>query len=158
MEQPTTETRRPPASPDQIPPDQQAVLVLVTTTAPGADRLRLASLPPAEARRLLDALLNGGARGTRRARARSSPVDWGLLTDREREIAELAGQALTNRQIATRVGRSPHTVNYHLRQIFRKLGLASRVELAALLRDEARSQPRPGRPPQSRPQTRTGLP
>jgi len=38
MEQPTTETQRPPT-----------LLVLVTTIAPGTDRLRLASLPPADA-------------------------------------------------------------------------------------------------------------
>jgi DNA-binding CsgD family transcriptional regulator len=63
-----------------------------------------------------------------------SAIDWGLLSERELEIAELVGQALTNRQIASRVGRSPHTVNYHLRHIFRKLGLASRVELVSLLR------------------------
>ena len=68
-------------------------------------------------------------------------VDWSLLSDRELEIAELVGLALTNRQIATRLGRSPHTVNYHLRQIFRKLGLASRVELVSLLqRREATDQ------------------
>ncbi|WP_328475417.1 LuxR C-terminal-related transcriptional regulator [Actinoplanes sp. NBC_00393] len=61
-------------------------------------------------------------------------VDLGVLSGREREIAELVAQALTNQQIAARVGRSPHTVNYHLRQIFRKLGVVSRVELVALLR------------------------
>jgi DNA-binding CsgD family transcriptional regulator len=77
------------------------------------------------------------ARGTADRQAgqpSGGPVDWSLLSDREREIAELVGQALTNRQIANRVDRSPHTVNYHLRQIFRKLGLASRVELVSLLR------------------------
>jgi DNA-binding CsgD family transcriptional regulator len=58
--------------------------------------------------------------------------DLGVLSVREREIAELAGQALTNQQIAGRLNRSPHTVNYHLRQIFQKLGISSRVELAAL--------------------------
>jgi DNA-binding CsgD family transcriptional regulator len=61
-------------------------------------------------------------------------VDWGVLSEREHEIAELVALALTNRQIAVRVSRSPHTVNYHLRQIFRKLGVVSRVELVALLR------------------------
>lgn len=72
-------------------------------------------------------------------RARPQPVvarvagDWSLLTAREREIAELAAQALTNQQIAGRLGRTTHTVNYHLRQIFQKLGLTSRVELAALV-------------------------
>jgi DNA-binding CsgD family transcriptional regulator len=63
---------------------------------------------------------------------RSGLRDLGVLSVREREIAELAGQALTNQQIAGRLGRSPHTVNYHLRQIFQKLGISSRVELAAL--------------------------
>jgi DNA-binding CsgD family transcriptional regulator len=61
-------------------------------------------------------------------------ADWSVLSGRELEIAELVGQALTNRQIADRVGRSPHTVNFHLRQIFQKLGLTSRVELVSLLR------------------------
>ncbi|XVU21922.1 helix-turn-helix transcriptional regulator [Actinoplanes sp. CA-054009] len=72
---------------------------------------------------------------------RTSPrtADWSLLSERELEIAELVGLALTNQQIASRLGRSPHTVNYHLRQIFRKFGLASRVELVSLLR--LREQP-----------------
>lgn len=68
------------------------------------------------------------------AATRPGSVDWGSLSGREREIAALVGQALTNQQVATRVGRSPHTVNYHLRQIFRKLGLTSRVELVSLMR------------------------
>ncbi|MFI5932236.1 LuxR C-terminal-related transcriptional regulator [Actinoplanes sp. NPDC051494] len=62
-------------------------------------------------------------------------VDLAVLSPRERQIAELAGlAAMTNLQIAHRVQRSPHTVNFHLRQIFQKLGIASRMELAALLR------------------------
>jgi DNA-binding NarL/FixJ family response regulator len=64
--------------------------------------------------------------------------DWGLLTAREWEVAELVAQALTNQQIAGRLRRSAHTVNYHLRQIFQKLGLTSRVELAALVRGRQR--------------------
>ncbi|GIE36862.1 hypothetical protein Ait01nite_099070 [Actinoplanes italicus] len=71
-------------------------------------------------------------RGPRPAVSREA--DWSALSGREMEIAELVGQALTNRQIADRVGLSPHTVNYHLRQIFQKLGLASRVELVSSLR------------------------
>jgi DNA-binding CsgD family transcriptional regulator len=77
-------------------------------------------------------------------------VDWSLLSAREREIADLAGRALTNRQIATVVGRSPHTVNYHLRQIFQKLGLTSRVELASLLCQPGSAAPElPAGPPSS---------
>ncbi|GAA2621553.1 hypothetical protein GCM10010399_60760 [Dactylosporangium fulvum] len=59
------------------------------------------------------------------------PVGWKRLTDRERAVAQLVGQALTNQQIARRLGISAHTVNYHLRQIFRKLAISSRVSLAA---------------------------
>ncbi|MFI6072226.1 LuxR C-terminal-related transcriptional regulator [Actinoplanes sp. NPDC051343] len=76
--------------------------------------------------------------GTRRPHPPAAPTrrggsrDLAVLSVREREIAELAGQALTNQQIAGRLNRSPHTVNYHLRQIFRKLGISSRVELAGL--------------------------
>ena len=74
--------------------------------------------------------------------ARPRPAaDWSLLTPREQEIADFVGSALTNRQIATRVGRSPHTVNYHLRQIFHKLGLTSRVELASLVRQRDAAGP-----------------
>ncbi|GAB7037604.1 MULTISPECIES: helix-turn-helix transcriptional regulator [Catenuloplanes] len=55
------------------------------------------------------------------------------LSDREREIALLVATGLTNAAIASKIELSPHTVNYHLRQIFRKLGIASRAELAALI-------------------------
>ena len=61
-------------------------------------------------------------------------ADWSRLTAREQEVADLVGRALTNRQVASRLRRSPHTVNYHLRQIFQKLGITSRVELASLVR------------------------
>ncbi|GAA3934149.1 helix-turn-helix transcriptional regulator [Actinoplanes auranticolor] len=67
------------------------------------------------------------------------PPDWSLLTPREHEIAGFVGRALTNRQIAHRIGRSPHTVNFHLRQIFHKLGLTSRVQLASLVRQRETS-------------------
>ncbi len=62
---------------------------------------------------------------------------WETLSRREQEIARLVGCALTNRQIATRIGRSPHTVNYHLRQIFGKLHIGSRVELASWVHNRA---------------------
>jgi transposase len=37
---------------------------------------------------------------------------------------------MTNRQIAKRVHLSAHTVNYHLRKVYKKLGIKTRVELA----------------------------
>lgn len=69
-----------------------------------------------------------------RVAAEVAPADWARLSERELEVAELVGRALTNQQIAGLLGRSPHTVNFHLRHVFRKLGIASRVELVSLLR------------------------
>jgi len=54
----------------------------------------------------------------------------GSLTDTETSVANLVAGGLTNRQIAERVFISRHTVDFHLRSIYRKVGVASRVELA----------------------------
>src|SRR5690242_13205092 len=55
------------------------------------------------------------------------------LTAQQMTIACLVGRhAMTNQQVATRLFLSPHTVNYHLRRIFRELGITSRVQLAGL--------------------------
>ncbi|MFI1332947.1 AAA family ATPase [Streptomyces sp. NPDC020845] len=51
------------------------------------------------------------------------------LTTQERQIAELAAQGLTNRDIAARLYLSPRTVGYHLHKIFPKLGIRSRAQL-----------------------------
>ena len=91
--------------------------------------------PVVAALRAEHAALNpGGTHGTETARASG----WEALSEQELHIARLVGRALTNQQIATRIGRSRHTVNYHLRQIFRKLGIGSRVELASLAQERAR--------------------
>jgi len=60
----------------------------------------------------------------------TSPADIGRLSSQERMVCQLVAEALTNREIAARMFLSPHTVNYHLRQIFRKLGLHSRIQVA----------------------------
>ncbi|MFJ6724592.1 LuxR C-terminal-related transcriptional regulator [Streptomyces sp. NPDC091281] len=57
-----------------------------------------------------------------------------LLSDREREIAELAAAGLRSRQIAERLFLSPRTVETHLSRVYRKLDVSSRVALSAYLR------------------------
>jgi len=47
-------------------------------------------------------------------------------------VAELVAEGLTNAQIAERMYVSRHTIDFYLRQIFRKLGIESRVALARL--------------------------
>ena len=89
----------------------------------------------------IDANLDA-ARMRERMRGRGVPAPsaertrqtWEAFSDTQQEITFLVGQGLTNGQIASRVSLSPHTVNYHLRRIFRMLDVRSRVELAAMAR------------------------
>ncbi|MEV8625168.1 AAA family ATPase [Streptomyces sp. NBC_01268] len=54
---------------------------------------------------------------------------WSQLTRSEIKVARLVAEGLTNREVAARLFLSPHTVDSHLRHIFSKLGLSSRVAL-----------------------------
>ncbi|MCE0444982.1 helix-turn-helix transcriptional regulator [Streptomyces tricolor] len=42
-------------------------------------------------------------------------------------------RGLTNQQVARELELSPHTVNYHLRNVFRKLAITTRVRLTTIL-------------------------
>ena len=57
---------------------------------------------------------------------------WADLTDTQKMVAELVIDGLTNRDAGARLFLSPHTIDFHLRQIYRRLGVRSRVELARL--------------------------
>ena len=52
------------------------------------------------------------------------------LTAKERQIARLARDGLSNPEIGARRFLSPRTVEWHLRKVFTKLGIRSRRELA----------------------------
>ncbi|MFL5891000.1 MAG: AAA family ATPase [Solirubrobacteraceae bacterium] len=62
--------------------------------------------------------------------ARRTAGEPGALTERERSIAVLAADGRTNREIATELVLSVKTVEAHMRNIFRKLGVSKRIELA----------------------------
>jgi DNA-binding CsgD family transcriptional regulator len=79
------------------------------------------------------------ARGVRRRLVGSSgrpATGWAAMTDSELAVARLVAQGLTNREVAERLFVSPHTVNSHLRQIFAKLEVNSRVALTRLAHDQ----------------------
>jgi DNA-binding CsgD family transcriptional regulator len=55
------------------------------------------------------------------------------LTAQERQVALFARDGMSNSEIGARLFLSQHTVAYHLRKVFSKLGIKSRRELAAAL-------------------------
>ena len=57
-----------------------------------------------------------------------------VLTRREREVADLVAEGLSNHEIAKQLGLSEHTVKNYLFHIFEKLGMSSRVELVLYAR------------------------
>jgi DNA-binding NarL/FixJ family response regulator len=67
-------------------------------------------------------------RRTRPGKANGTGVD--TLTERELELARLVVDRRTNPEIAATLFLSQKTVETHLRNMFRKLGVSSRVELA----------------------------
>ncbi len=65
-----------------------------------------------------------------RGERKRPPSGWGSLTPTELDVVRLVGDGLPNKDIATRLFVSPRTVQSHLRHVYHKLGLTSRVHLA----------------------------
>jgi DNA-binding CsgD family transcriptional regulator len=87
-----------------------------------------------DARRIRSRLRELGVR-RRLVTAEPETNGWAAMTASELAVARLVAEGLTNREAAERLFVSPHTVNSHLRHVFSKLGINSRVELARLARD-----------------------
>jgi DNA-binding CsgD family transcriptional regulator len=66
--------------------------------------------------------------GTVRSTGSAGSTD---LTPREREVAALLAEGLTNGELATRLYISPKTASVHVSNILAKLGMTSRAEIAA---------------------------
>jgi DNA-binding CsgD family transcriptional regulator/tetratricopeptide (TPR) repeat protein len=105
------------------------------TQAIGGYQLTGATADTARVRRRLRQL------GVRRRHWTQSPrgpvTGWESLTGTERAVSELVAQGLNNRQVATRMYVSVNTVAFYLRQIFRKLNIGSRVDLARIVLQQA---------------------
>jgi DNA-binding CsgD family transcriptional regulator len=80
----------------------------------------------------LDLLRNAGIGGRKLAK---TALGAAALTLREREIAQLAAQRLTAYEIAAQLFISKRTVEGHLANVYTKLGVKSKLELAARLEE-----------------------
>jgi len=63
------------------------------------------------------------------------------LTQRERQVVELIGEGLSNKEIAASLHVAIHTVKSHVHNVLEKLALHTRLEVAAFTRSDARRGP-----------------
>ena len=105
--------------------------------ARGAARYR------AEAEQELRKLGHRIHRRTRRGEANGVGVE--TLTERELQVARLVVDRKTNREISEALFLSPKTVETHMRNMFRKLDVSSRVELARVVEHADRTESAPSR-------------
>lgn len=63
------------------------------------------------------------------------------LTQRERQVVELIGEGMSNKEIAARLHVAIHTVKSHVHNVLEKLALYTRLEVAAFTRGEGRRSP-----------------
>jgi DNA-binding CsgD family transcriptional regulator len=86
-----------------------------------------------------------GARRAKWSTAAAGPATgWASLTDAERRVATLISEGHTNKSAASALDVSINTVGTHLRAVFAKLGVQSRVQLANCLASYV-SQAQPSR-------------
>jgi DNA-binding CsgD family transcriptional regulator len=72
---------------------------------------------------------------------------WAGLTDSELAVVRLVAAGQTNRQVADQLFLSPNTIGSHLRHVFTKLGITSRVELVRLFLSRQEEGPAPAAGP-----------
>jgi DNA-binding CsgD family transcriptional regulator/tetratricopeptide (TPR) repeat protein len=81
-------------------------------------------------------------RATGEATRTPEPSTLSRLTPQELHSARLVAQGLSNKEVATQLFLSPRTIDFHLRNVFRKLDITSRTQLARLpLGDDPHIEP-----------------
>jgi DNA-binding CsgD family transcriptional regulator len=90
---------------------------------------------PWSARARVELRATGGTAAEGDAAEKEAVAAAGLeeLTAHELQIARLVAYGMTNREVAAKLFLSPKTIEYHLSQIYRKLDLRSRTQLASLM-------------------------
>lgn len=100
----------------------------------------------AASRTISNLLRSQGIRGSRVSQPAPRPnTGWASLTPTELRVVELISTGYTNRSAAEALSVSTNTVNTHLRAVFRKLGVKSRVELTIAWRSRSTDEVTPPR-------------
>jgi DNA-binding CsgD family transcriptional regulator len=94
----------------------------------GTEVVAVILLLPPEPPGVLAPLRRGG-----RSRSGHGRFGWESLSKTELVVADLAARGRTNREIADTLIVSPHTVDSHVRHIYGKLGISSRVALTRVV-------------------------
>ena len=110
--------------------------VIFNALRAGASGYLLKQTAPEELVPAIEEVLEGGAPMSIKVARRivshfhppGNPGDGKTLTARENEILSHLAKGLTCKQVAERIHLSPHTVNNHLRNIYRKLQVQTRTE------------------------------
>ncbi|HET6510460.1 MAG TPA: AAA family ATPase [Baekduia sp.] len=105
---------------------------------------RLGAMPWAERARVELRATGGAAAAETDSAHKDAVAAAGLdeLTAHELQIARLVAYGMTNREVAAKLFLSPKTIEYHLSQIYRKLDLRSRTQLASLMASEMPDAPK----------------
>lgn len=105
---------------------------------------RLGAAPWAERTRVELRATGGAAAAETDSAQKEAVAAAGLdeLTAHELQIARLVAYGMTNREVAAKLFLSPKTIEYHLSQIYRKLDLRSRTQLASLMASELPEAPK----------------
>jgi DNA-binding NarL/FixJ family response regulator len=87
-------------------------------------------LPP----RMAESLFSQIAAAAAATQGRAHVLEDVRMTKREREVIELIGEGLSNKEIAQRLNIAAHTVKSHVRNVMEKLTLHTRLQIAAYAR------------------------
>ena len=69
-------------------------------------------------------------------RGKAAALECVRMTAREREVIDLIGEGLSNKEIAARLTIATHTVKSHVRNVMEKLALHTRLQIAAFAHNE----------------------